>query len=89
MSIVKLKTKGQVTLPAILRDQIGLQTGDILEANVVAGKITLTPQSIIDRRLAESLADFKAGRSHGPFQSADEMIAFLDKRTKKRNRSKK
>ena len=63
MSIVIVKTKGQVTLPAGLRQQVGLNTGDILEAKVEQGKITLTPQTIIDKRLAESLAAFKAGRS--------------------------
>lgn len=89
MSIITLKTKGQVTLPSHIRDQIGLRTGDILEANIVAGKITLTPKSLIDKRLAESMADFKAGRAHGPFNSADEMIAFLDKHTKNLKRSKK
>ncbi len=90
MSIIKLKTKGQITLPARLRDQVGLNIGDMLKVKVEAGKITLTPQSIVDRRLAESLEDFKKGRSYGPFNSVDEMTAFLrDKRgvAKKRNRA--
>jgi len=89
MSIVKLKTKGQVTLPSQIREQVGLRTGDILEASVVAGKITLTPKSLVDRRLDEGLADIKAGRTVGPFNSADEMIAFLEKRTQKPKKTKK
>jgi AbrB family looped-hinge helix DNA binding protein len=83
MSIVKVKTKGQVTLPARLREQVGLRVGDIMEATVKAGTITLTPQSIVDKRIAESIADYKAGRTHGPFNSAKEMIAFLDKQSRK------
>jgi hypothetical protein len=31
----------------------------------------------IDARLAKSEADFKAGRTHGPFNTADEAIAFM------------
>src|ERR1022692_4498516 len=31
----------------------------------------------IDARLAKSEADFKAGRTQGPFNTADEAIAFL------------
>lgn len=84
MSIIKLKTKGQVTLPSQIRDRIGLRIGDILEAKVEAGKITLTPKTLVDKHLAESLADFKAGRSFGPFKSASAMIKDIEKRVGKR-----
>jgi hypothetical protein len=38
-----------------------------------------TPEQrrIIDGRLAEGLADIKAGRTFGPFDTADEMIAHI------------
>jgi len=39
---------------------------------------------IIDARLAEGLADIKAGRTFGPFDSADEMIAHMETRVAKR-----
>ena len=32
---------------------------------------------MIDARLAEGLADIKAGRTFGPFDSADEMISHM------------
>ena len=83
MSIVTIKTKGQVTLPARLRAEIGLQIGDILEATIEKGKITLTPKSIIDKRLEESIADFKAGKSRGPFNSATEMVSDMKKQVRK------
>jgi len=89
MSIIKLKTKGQITIPASLRQQVGLSIGDILKVNVEAGKITLTPQSIIDRRLAESLEDYKHGRSHGPFNSIAEMSAFLNRKQGTTKKSKR
>ena len=89
MSIVKVKTKGQVTLPTSLREQIGLRVGDLLEVKEEKGKIVLTPQTMVDRRLAEALAEVKAGRTFGPFDNADDAIAFLHskvKESRKRNR---
>ena len=50
-----------------------------------------TPEQrrVIDARLAEGLADVKAGRTFGPFNSADEMIAHMKKRLKKKPASRK
>jgi predicted XRE-type DNA-binding protein len=44
-----------------------------------------TPQQrrVIDARLAEGLADIKAGRTFGPFDSADRMIAHMKKQVRK------
>ncbi len=80
--IVKLKSKGQMTLPANIRQMAGLRTGDFLSVTIAANVITLAPQSIIDKRLAKSMADYKAGRSYGPFENPDKAIAFLDKQIK-------
>ena len=82
MSIVKVKTKGQVTLPTALRLRIGLKVGDLLRVNEEKGKIVLTPQTIIDRRLADALADVKAGHTYGPFNTADEMIKDMKRRVR-------
>jgi len=38
---------------------------------------------IIDAQLAEGLADVKAGRTFGPFDNADEMIAHMKAQLKK------
>lgn len=83
MSTVRVKPNGQVTLPAELRKQVGLRAGDLLEARVEKGKITLTPKSVVDLGLAESLKDYKEGRFYGPFDSADEMIGSLERPVKK------
>lgn len=48
MSLVRIKTKGQVTLPASIRLQAKLKVGDFLEVKQQKGKIILTPQAIID-----------------------------------------
>ena len=84
MSIVKVKTKYQVTLPTLVRKQVRIKIGDILEAMVERGKITLTPKTIIDRRIEESFEDYKKGRSYGPFNTAKELTASLKSNMKKR-----
>ena len=63
MPLVKIKTKYQVTLPTELRKRVGVQIGDLLEARIERGKITLTPKTVIDRGIAESLEEFKKGRA--------------------------
>jgi AbrB family looped-hinge helix DNA binding protein len=82
MSIVKVKTKGQVTIPTALRQQAGLNVGDFLEAKIERGNIVLKPQSLVDRHIAESIQEFKDGQSFGPFDTAEEMIASLKKNGK-------
>ncbi len=81
MSLVRVKGKFQVTIPHSLRDQTGLSVGDYLEAKVERGVITLTPQTILDRRLAEGLEDLDGGRSFGPYSSAGEAEAAFGERT--------
>lgn len=83
MPMVKVKTKYQVTLPPAVRREINLDIGDILEAKVERGKITLTPQALIDRRIAEGLEDIRKGREYGPYSSVDEAMAAFRKRAKK------
>lgn len=49
MPYVKVKTKGQVTLPAELRRNLNLKEGDLLEAVIERGGIVLKPKTVIDR----------------------------------------
>ena len=79
MSIVKVKDKFQVTVPANLREQIDLKVGDLLEATVRNGILELSPKTLIDRELALGRADIKAGRFLGPFSSAKEAARALDR----------
>jgi len=94
-TIVKVQRKGQVTIPTRLRVQVGLVDGDLVEAKAERGKIVLTPKLIVDReytpaqrrvidaRLAESLEQAKKGETYGPFETHEEMIAFLHREAKK------
>ncbi len=95
--IVKNKTKTPLVVPSSVRRQAGHKNGQDLEFRVSGGVITILPKlptaddeytpeqrRIIDARLAEGLADIKAGRTFGPFNSADEMIAHMKAQLKKR-----
>ena len=49
MPYVKVKTKGQVTIPADFRRDLNLKEGDLLEALVERGGIVLKPKTVVDR----------------------------------------
>jgi AbrB family looped-hinge helix DNA binding protein len=83
MDIVTVKTKFQIVIPQHIREQVHVEIGDVLEANVEDGKITFTPKSLIDRHLAEGLEDIREGRTHGPYASAAAAIKALDARAKR------
>lgn len=89
MPLVKVKDKYQVTLPASLRRKAGLAVGDLLEATVEGKKITLSPKSVVDRELALALEDVRKGRTHGPFNTVDELMRSLTRSAKKRKQGKR
>ena len=89
MSLVSVKNKFQIVIPAKVRKQAGIKVGDLLEAKVERGKLTFVPKAIIDRGIAESLEDYKKGRVYGPFDTVEEMIASLHRNAKKLRHRKK
>ncbi|MBI4382293.1 MAG: AbrB/MazE/SpoVT family DNA-binding domain-containing protein [candidate division NC10 bacterium] len=92
MPAVKIGVSRQVVIPKNVHDQLGLAPGDYLEVEVRAGKVVLTPKTLVDKRiekrLAEALEDFRKGRTYGPFDSAREAIRFLRTEVRKRKKSK-
>ena len=98
---VTVKNKTPLVVPPAVRRRAGLKSGQQLEFRVSSGVITILPKPteddeytpeqrrVIDGRLAEGLADIKAGRTFGPFDSADEMIAHMEARATKRTIAKR
>jgi AbrB family looped-hinge helix DNA binding protein len=83
MPIVRVQKKGQITLPVRLRTKAGIGEGDILEASLARGKITLTPKALVDQQIAESMEDYRKGRFYGPFDTHKEFAASLKAKIKK------
>jgi len=50
----RLSTKGRVILPAPLRHELGIQSGDILDVTLEGDRIFLTPR---EKRIAEKGKD--------------------------------
>jgi AbrB family looped-hinge helix DNA binding protein len=99
---VTVKNKNRLMIPASVQRCARIKTGDRLEFKVSGGVITIVPElpaandeytpkqrRLIDARLAKSEAELKAGRSFGPFDTADDMIAHMKGQLKKRAAAKK
>ncbi len=70
-----------MVIPKHIYDDLCLEPGDYLGVEKSDKKIVFEPQSLMSRELADGIAqsilDFKEGRSHGPFSTAKEAIAHL------------
>ncbi|MFT3889091.1 MAG: AbrB/MazE/SpoVT family DNA-binding domain-containing protein [Arachnia sp.] len=53
---VRLSSKGQLTLPAAVREELGLEQGDTLELALVDGKVVLSPVGGFDDITADVMA---------------------------------
>lgn len=67
MSITKLSSKGQITIPKEIRDELGLRTGDKVIVEAVRGEAILKPlekpsESMkgIGRKAKEQLGNLRA-----------------------------
>ena len=95
---VVVSTKSELVVPRSVRRRAGLKSGQKVEFKVSGGVISIVPQlpaaddeytpaqrRVIDARLRQA----RKGPYHGPFATADEAIAFLRKRVRKRKRMKR
>lgn len=82
MSLVKIKDKGQLTLPAKLRERHQLAVGDYVDVREEGGRIVLVPQDVaerypvVDAAIADGLDDVRAGRVTPAFESMREYRAW-------------
>jgi AbrB family looped-hinge helix DNA binding protein len=85
-AVVKIGVSRQVAIPKKLHDELGLAPGDYLQMELDGDRLVLTPQAMIEKRLAEGLADIRKGSVHGPFASVPQLLQSL-RRTKRRKAS--
>lgn len=84
-SLIRVKDKFQITLPAALRSRAKIRIGDMVSASFEDnGDIRLRAQSVVDRSVAEGLADVEAGRVSEPFDTVDEMLNSMKSARRKR-----
>jgi AbrB family looped-hinge helix DNA binding protein len=91
--VTTVRAKGQVTIPAEVRQAARLEEGDPIEVEVVAGGVLLRPMKLIDASQAwfwtpewqamerEADEDITAGRVER-FDSDEEFLAALEARMK-------
>lgn len=86
MPLTKVTRRYQVTIPASLRQALGIEIGDIMEVTQEKNRIVMIPKTLVDKqieeRLAEGLEDIKKGRVLGPFKTAKEAMRALRGRTR-------
>jgi AbrB family looped-hinge helix DNA binding protein len=96
MPYVKVKTKGQVTLPAEFRRDLNLKEGDLLEAVIERGGIVLKPKTVIDRYdeewaqnvLKEAKKEGRCSKSRGEEEALERHLLALGARQAKKLRIK-
>ncbi len=91
MPMTKVTRHGQITLPASVRKQLGIEEGDLVEIAVEDEKAVLMPKKLVDKSQAyfwtrrwqegerEADEDIKAGRVK-TFDSVDELIKDLEQK---------
>lgn len=101
---VTAKYKTPLIVPDKIRRRAGFKPGEEVEFHASGGVITITPKletaddeytpeqrKYLDARLRRAMKDIEERRFYGPFDSAKEMIGFLDgelrKRAKRRRRA--
>jgi AbrB family looped-hinge helix DNA binding protein len=86
VAIVTVKNKYQVVIPQALREKLGINRGDVLEARIERGRLTYIPKTVIDR-----IPEGKAERARFLKQLQNEAPAWLKERwaaSKKRGTDK-
>jgi len=84
----KITRHGQITLPASVRRELGIEEGDLVEIEVVDDRAMIVPKKLVDKSQAyfwtkrwqegerEADEDIKAGRVKS-FDSVDDLVKDL------------
>jgi AbrB family looped-hinge helix DNA binding protein len=90
MPTSKVTRHGQITLPASVRKELGIEEGDLVEIEVEDERAVLMPKKLVDKSQAyfwtkkwqegerEADEDIKAGRVKA-FNSVEELINDLER----------
>ena len=91
--LIKVREKGQITLPLYMRKKLNIKQSDLVLAKIVDNTIVLIPQETIDKEQAwfwttrwqkleaEAEADIQRGRVKS-FDSVEELFDDIEKTSK-------
>ncbi|MDA1193492.1 MAG: AbrB/MazE/SpoVT family DNA-binding domain-containing protein [Candidatus Poribacteria bacterium] len=75
MSLVKVRPKGQITLPKKVRDELDLREGDLVEAEVIDGQVVITPKKLVKEDALRRLNSlFERMRERNPHITEEQAI---------------
>jgi len=87
MPLVKVLRHGQVTLPKEFREILGINEGDLMEAELTGTKILFKPKAVVDKettlspagkkKVAEALCAYQKGEAK-EFDNLDDLIKELN-----------
>jgi AbrB family looped-hinge helix DNA binding protein len=90
--LVQIRKKAQITLPASVRQKLGIEEGDFVDVQVKDGDIVLKVMKLVSKEQSwfwterwqsgerEAEKDIRNGRVH-QFENSDDAIAFLHKQS--------
>jgi AbrB family looped-hinge helix DNA binding protein len=95
--LVQIRKKAQITLPASVRQKLGIEEGDFMDVQIKDGDIVLKVMKMISKEQSwfwterwqngekEAEEDIESGRVH-KFENADDALAFLRKQSDKKKK---
>ncbi|MFA7352867.1 MAG: AbrB/MazE/SpoVT family DNA-binding domain-containing protein [Dehalococcoidales bacterium] len=93
--LVQIRKKAQLTLPASVRQKLGIEEGDFVDVQIKDGDIVLKVMKLVSKEQAwfwtkrwqngerEAEEDILNGRVN-KFENSDDAIAFLHKKSNKK-----
>ncbi len=90
--LVQIRKKAQITIPASVRQKLGIEEGDFVDVQIKDGNIVLKVMKLVSKEQAwfwterwqngerEAEKDIQNGRVH-KFKTRDDAIAFLHRQS--------
>ena len=82
MELAKVTSKGQITIPLVIRDMLGLKSGDKVFFEEIKGKVYIANASQITLSNIQTQMRGEAGKAG--FQTEDDVVAYIKELRKTR-----
>jgi AbrB family looped-hinge helix DNA binding protein len=76
MAVVKIMAHGQITIPKKIRDTLGIEKGDLAEAEILGDQVVITPKKLVKQKaLVEMEALLKTVHSRNKGVTEEQVTA--------------